>query len=234
MSYMWERLKGIQEQKKLDYQVAISQYQNEVNLINQRNSAFVTVQSILFAALAVFLVQSYPYFPYALVPFICLLAIGGSLFCFFHNYTGRLGATAALHWKRYIIKLEKELLTFPDTPYKTLYKNIQEHQWITERMPLPHVWIVIPSIFWLGWVAALAYILSRLYLNASFWGIFGFTFGKDPIQNNIENFLGSKGISVYPWIAGIVAVIFVIVLVLGIIISCVAIHKYRKNKIDTD
>ncbi|MFC1944992.1 hypothetical protein ACFLX5_05925 [Chloroflexota bacterium] len=87
------------------YNAALQSHNNELNIINQRNT-FLIVQSILIAALATLMVNSI-WFDKALIVFIWVLTLAGTIFCLLHNYTGNSGARAALRWRQYMRYIEK-------------------------------------------------------------------------------------------------------------------------------
>lgn len=165
---------------------AVQFYNQELNTISQRNTAFLIVQSILIAAFATLLVNA-DKFPWALAMFMWALSVAGSLFCLFHHVAGRSGARTASNWRRYMRLIESGQINAPWNRFdqycdddehaqhikipkksqaclrlRNLYFGLQCDRCLVQRLPLPHIWIITPAIFASGWVLSAVYMTVRL------------------------------------------------------------------------
>ncbi len=176
-----------QEEVKAWYPLALDFYKQEIEIISQRNSAFLVVQSILVAALVTLLVNA-GNFPYALSFIVWAITAGGALFCLSHHKAGRSGAQAAFYWRQYLVFLEgkitqnsplKEFVSYTETKHKHLAADDIRclatdvgdflgkpncDRCLVTRLPLPHAWITSTFIFSLGWTFLAIYLTVRLFL----------------------------------------------------------------------
>jgi len=150
------------DQRKMNnYNVAAQFYNQELNTINQRNTAFLIVQSILVAAFATLVVNA-DKFPWALVAFMWAIILAGVLFCFFHHIAGRSGARSTFNWRRYMHHLERGQMEAPWNRFDQYCRESRFENRLLERLPRPHAWIFTPAIFASGWFLAAWYVTIRL------------------------------------------------------------------------
>ena len=141
-----------------EYNVALQLHNQEFRTLGERTNAFLIVQSLLVAAFAMIRINP-ELFPYAFPLITGGISIVGILFCFLHYGAGRLGSRAAFRWRQYMIRVENH---HPDAPWSWFYGETQcarcERR-LLNKPPLPSAWLISPAIFFLVWLAAIAYIL---------------------------------------------------------------------------
>jgi hypothetical protein len=142
------------------YNAAVQFYNQGLNNISQKTSAFLVVQSILIVALATFLTNA-DRFPYAIIAILWGITLLGSFFCILHSGSGRSGAKAAFTWRQYMFKLEKSVQEAPWTTFKKSSGGSQLS--FLKRAPWPAAWIFIPLAFSIVWVCVSVYIRARAF-----------------------------------------------------------------------
>lgn len=183
------------------YNSAVQLYGQEIKTINDTNSSFLLMQSILLVAFILIIVGR-NIFPISYEILAIAIALVATIFCFVYYKAGLYGSISALKYKKFLIDAETNseirLLTNIYIPKKHAHSDFDRKCEICyfERSPLPHSWLWTTYIFLLLWSAVLVYIFSSLLIrfnpaniSGGLWIINVFTIKNfEYIKNNLTYF----------------------------------------------
>ena len=164
------------------YNAAVQFYNNEIEAIGTRTSAFFLTQSILIAALVIILTNQEKA-PAAFGIIVMGIILIGFMFCALHTRAGLAGAKGAYTWRKYMLYLESghKKTSSPwkwftekvdSTPKDTkdnnslcqsieeLWQSIKEGN-LVKYLPFSSTWVFSPFLFLLLWLGAFIYTIIK-------------------------------------------------------------------------